>query len=414
MSHINSNYLKLPGSYLFANIARQISEYLDDKPDADIIRLGIGDVTLPISPVVIKAMHKAVDEMAEAKTFHGYGPEQGYDFLINAIIKYEYESRGVMIDKSEVFVSDGSKCDVGNIQEIFDIKSTIAIGDPVYPVYLDSNVMAGRTGEIDDSGYFADVVYMASTKENNFSPKFPEKNVNLIYLCSPNNPTGATLTREELKKWVDYAKKTGAVILYDSAYSAYIRDESLPRSIYEIEGAKEVAIEFKSLSKTAGFTGVRCAFTVVPQELFAFNDKGEKVSLNKLWNRRQTTKFNGVSYIVQRAAEAVYSDAGMAEVKELIAYYMTNADIIVKGLRSAGFEVYGGENAPYIWWKLPEGIKSWDFLSRLLKECEVVGTPGEGFGPCGEGYFRLTAFGNRERTIAAIERIVKNKDKLSQ
>ena len=405
MSEVNSHYLKLSGNYLFADIKRRLNDYLARNPKANVIKLGIGDVTQPITPQVIKAMHKALDDMASKETFHGYGPEQGYPFLIKAIIKGEYEPLGVKIDEDEIFISDGSKCDVGNIQEIFDIKCKPAICDPVYPVYLDSNVMAGRTGIMQPDGRFSGIIYLPSVKENGFAPELPSEVPGLIYLCSPNNPTGTALTREELIKWVDYAERNKAIILYDSAYSAYIRDADLPKSIYEIPGAKRTAIEFKSFSKTAGFTGVRCAFTVVPKELKGYAQDGQEVSLNSLWNRRQCTKFNGVSYIVQRGAEAVYSKEGMKETAKLIDYYMNNAAIILNGLKKAGYEVYGGENAPYIWWKLPNGVKSMDFLDTLLEKCQVVGTPGVGFGPCGEGYFRLTAFGDQEATEEAITRI---------
>ena len=409
MTKINSNYLKLQGSYLFAHIAKQINAFLAKNPNADIIRLGIGDVTLPITKTVLTAMHNAVDEMGMKESFRGYGPEQGYDFLLNTIIENDYKPRGIEFSKDEVFVSDGAKCDVGNIQELFSTDSIVAICDPVYPVYLDSNVMAGRTGEIKENGYFDKIVYLPTNKENGFSPSLPDTNVNLIYLCSPNNPTGTALTKDDLKKWIDYATKNKAIILYDAAYREYITDNSLPKSIYEVEGAKKVAIEFNSFSKTAGFTGVRCAYTVVPKELEAYTDKGELYSINKLWNRRQTTKFNGVPYIVQKAAEAVYSPEGKKETKELVEYYMTNAKIIMDGLTNAGYEVYGGVNAPYIWWKLPAGIKSIDFLDILLEKCHVVGTPGSGFGPEGEGYFRLTAFGDRDRTIEAVKRITSTK-----
>lgn len=405
MAEINSNYLKLPGSYLFAAIAKKVAAYRAAHPDADIIRLGIGDVTRPLVPAVIAAMHRAVDDMASAETFHGYGPEQGYDFLIDAIIRAEYADRGVEVARDEVFVSDGSKCDVANIQEIFDLGSRIAIGDPVYPVYLDTNVMAGRTGELQADGHFGGVTYLLASAENGFAPALPEQPVDLIYLCSPNNPTGTALSREELAKWVAYAKATGAVILFDSAYSSYIREEGLPRSIYEIEGAREVAIEFKSFSKTAGFTGVRCAFTVVPKELTCRDRSGKPQSLNALWLRRQCTKFNGVSYVVQRAAEAAYSAEGMREIGAQIDYYMENARIIREGLVEAGHTVFGGKNAPYLWWKLPAGLDSMSFADTLLERCRVVGTPGVGFGPGGEGYFRLTAFGDRNRTIEAVERI---------
>lgn len=407
MAKINSNYLLLPNSYLFAEIARKVNAYMQANPKADIIKMGIGDVTMPLTPAITKAMEKAVKEMGEKDTFRGYGPEQGYDFLIDAVIKGEYKSRNIDISHDEVFISDGSKCDVANIQEIFDINSTIAIADPVYPVYLDSNVMAGRSGALNNNGYFEKIIYMPSTKENNFKPSFPSRHADLIYICSPNNPTGAALTKEELKAWVDYAIENNSIILYDSAYSAYIQEENVCGSIYEIPNARKCAIEFKSFSKTAGFTGIRCAFTVVPKDLQAFDDNGNKIELNKLWNRRQTTKFNGVSYVTQRAAEAVYSIEGMKETKEVISYYMDNAKIILDGLKQAGFEAYGGVNAPYIWWKLPDNIKSFDFLDILLNKYQIVGTPGSGFGPSGEGYFRLTAFGNKEKTKEAMQRIIK-------
>ena len=407
MAKINSNYLLLPNSYLFAEIARKVNAYMQANPKADIIKMGIGDVTMPLTPAITKVMEKAVKEMGEKDTFRGYGPEQGYDFLIDAVIKGEYKSRNIDISHDEVFISDGSKCDVANIQEIFDINSTIAIADPVYPVYLDSNVMAGRSGALNNNGYFEKIIYMPSTKENNFKPSFPSRHADLIYICSPNNPTGAALTKEELKAWVDYAIENNSIILYDSAYSAYIQEENVCGSIYEIPNARKCAIEFKSFSKTAGFTGIRCAFTVVPKDLQAFDDNGNKIELNKLWNRRQTTKFNGVSYVTQRAAEAVYSIEGMKETKEVISYYMDNAKIILDGLKQAGFEAYGGVNAPYIWWKLPDNIKSFDFLDILLNKYQIVGTPGSGFGPSGEGYFRLTAFGNKEKTKEAMQRIIK-------
>lgn len=405
MANINSNYLNLAGSYLFAEIARKVKAYKEKNPKADIIRLGIGDVTLPLTSSVLQAIGKAAEEMGREETFRGYGPERGYDFLIKAIIAGEYENRGVCLDTDEVFISDGSKCDVGNIQEIFSQNAKAAIGDPVYPVYLDSNVMAGRSGKLLQNGRYENIIYMPCVEENGFAPQIPAKRPDLIYICSPNNPTGTALTKAELEKWVAYAIENDSVILYDSAYSAYIRDPCLPRTIYEIPQAKKTAIEFKSFSKTAGFTGVRCAFTVVPKELKGRGEDGKLHLVNTLWNRRQTTKFNGVSYIVQKAAAAVYSETGKKETAANVAYYMENSRIILEGLKSAGFEAYGGENAPYIWWKLPEGIKSMDFLDILLDKCQTVGTPGSGFGPCGEGYFRLTAFGNRKRTEEAVERI---------
>ncbi len=405
MALINENYLKLPGSYLFAEIARRVSKFKKDHSDANIIRLGIGDVTLPLPPAVIDAMHKAVDEMSREETFRGYGPEQGYQFLIEKIIATDYVPRGINLDVDEVFISDGSKSDVGNIQEIFGVDNVVAITDPVYPVYLDTNVMAGRTTELDSTGHFGKVTYLVCNAENNFKPALPKEKVDLIYLCVPNNPTGTTLTRAELKVWVDYAKDNHAIILYDAAYEAYIRENDVPHSIYEIEGAMEVAIEFRSFSKNAGFTGNRCAFTVVPKTVMGMTAKGEPYPLNKLWNRRQTTKFNGVPYIVQRGAEAVYSPEGQQQIKALVDYYMENAKIIREGLKEAGLEVYGGVNAPYIWLKTPNNMDSWAFFDKLLNEAHIVGTPGTGFGPSGAGYFRLTAFGNRENTQQAIERI---------
>lgn len=404
MALVNENYLKLPGSYLFAEIARRVNKFKADNPSADIIRLGIGDVTQPLAPVTIEAMHKAVDEMANADTFHGYGPEQGYAFLIQQIIEKDYAARGITIAEDEVFVSDGSKCDVGNIQEIFGLDNKVAITDPVYPVYLDTNVMAGRTGNIVD-GMFEGVTYMPCTAENDFTPAFPTEHVDLIYLCSPNNPTGTTLSKEQLKAWVRYAKENDSIILFDSAYEAYITEEDVPRSIYEVEGAKEVAIEFRSFSKNAGFTGTRCAYTVVPKEVMGKTKDGQEVSLNRLWNRRQTTKFNGTPYITQRGAAAIYTEEGQKQIKDMVCYYMENARIIREGLAEAGLTFYGGVNAPYIWLKTPNNMDSWSFFDKLLNEAHIVGTPGAGFGPSGEGYFRLTAFGNKENTIKAVERI---------
>jgi LL-diaminopimelate aminotransferase len=405
MALINENYLKLPGSYLFAEIARRVTGFRNENKDANVIRLGIGDVTKPLPAAVIEALHSAVDEMAKEETFRGYGPEQGYNFLIRKIIDTDYAPRGINLDEDEVFVSDGSKSDVGNIQEIFGIDNRVAITDPVYPVYLDTNVMAGRTQLLGDDGRFGGVAYLPCNAENKFIPELPKHKVDLIYLCSPNNPTGTTLSKEELKKWVDYAKANEAIILFDAAYEAYIREDNIPHSIYEIEGAKEVAIEFRSFSKNAGFTGTRCALTVVPKMVTGKTAAGEAVSLNKLWNRRQTTKFNGVPYIIQKGAEAVYSAAGQQQIKALVDYYMTNAQIIVEGLKSTGLEVYGGVNAPYIWLRTPHNMDSWAFFDKLLNEANIVGTPGTGFGPSGKGYFRLTAFGNRENTQEAIHRI---------
>ncbi|MDD4601801.1 LL-diaminopimelate aminotransferase [bioreactor metagenome] len=405
MALINENYLKLPGSYLFAEIARRVAKFKEENPAANIIRLGIGDVTRPLPPAIIESMHKAVDEMADEKTFRGYGPEQGYNFLIQKIIDTDYVSRGISLDTDEVFISDGSKSDVGNIQEIFGLDNIVAITDPVYPVYLDTNVMAGRTGVLDQSGRFGKVTYLVCNAENHFKPALPEKRADLIYLCVPNNPTGTTLTRDELKVWVDYAKANQSIILYDAAYEAYIREDNVPHSIYEIEGAKDVAVEFRSFSKNAGFTGTRCALTVVPKTVMGYTTSGEKCALNKLWNRRQTTKFNGVPYIIQKGAEAVYSAAGQQQIKALVDYYMENARIIREGLASAGLEIFGGVNAPYIWLKTPNNMDSWAFFDKLLTDVHIVGTPGSGFGPSGAGYFRLTAFGSKENTLQAIERI---------
>ena len=400
MYKINTNYQKLPGSYLFSNIAKKVSAFTEAHPDADIIRLGIGDVTQPIAPAIIEAMHKAVDEMGNAATFHGYAPDLGYDFLRSAIVEKDYKPKGCDISMDEIFVSDGAKSDSGNIQEIFAEDNRIAVCDPVY---VDSNVMAGRTGTYNpDTEMWSDVIYMPCTAENHFVPEFPKENPDIIYLCLPNNPTGTTLTKNQLQEWVDYANRIGAVIIYDAAYEAYISEDNVPHSIYECQGAKTCAIEIRSFSKNAGFTGVRLGFTVVPKEL-----KCGDVSLNAMWARRHGTKFNGAPYIIQRAGEAVYTDAGQAQIKEQVAYYMRNAKVIYEGLKEAGYEVYGGVNAPYIWLKTPQGMTSWDFFDYLLKEANVVGTPGSGFGPSGEGYFRLTAFGSYENSVRALERIKK-------
>lgn len=404
MVKVNENYLKLPGSYLFAEIGRRVVRFKQENPEANIIRLGIGDVTKPLPEAVINSLHQAVDEMADIKTFRGYGPDQGYEFLIQKVIEYDYKPLGIELGQDEVFISDGAKCDVGNIQEIFGIDNIVAVTDPVYPVYIDTNVMAGRTGDFNETGEFEKIVYLSCNAENNFIPELPKERVDMIYLCYPNNPTGMTLSKDELKKWVDYAKDNKAVILYDSAYEAYIQEKDVPHSIYEIEGAKEVAIEFRSFSKNAGFTGTRCAYTVVPKQVVAYTEKGEAIQLNKLWNRRQTTKFNGVSYIIQKGAAAVYTEEGQKQVKSLIDYYMANAKIIREGLLSIGLQVFGGVNAPYIWLKTPNGMDSWSFFDKLLKEANIVGTPGVGSGPSGEGYFRLTAFGSKENTEEAIER----------
>lgn len=408
MIKINENFLELQDSYLFSTIAKKVADFQSKNPDKKIIKLGIGDVTRPIVPAVAEAMKKAVDEEANQETFRGYGPEQGYEFLREKIAQFDYEKRGVEIALDEIFVSDGAKCDCGNIGDIFGVDNMVAITDPVYPVYLDTNVMAGRAGKYNaETGVYENMIYMPATAENNFVPSFPEKVPDMIYLCLPNNPTGTTLTKSQLQKWVDYAKQNKAILLFDAAYEAFICEEDVPHSIYEIEGAKEVAIEFRSFSKTAGFTGIRCAYTVVPKELKGYTKTGEEISLNRLWNRRHGTKFNGVSYPVQRAAEAVYSEEGQKQIKENIQYYMENAKIIKEGLQKAGYTVFGGINAPYIWLKVPDGMTSWEFFDKLLTQANVVGTPGVGFGPSGEGYFRLTAFGTRENTMEAIERLKK-------
>ncbi|MBC3889452.1 LL-diaminopimelate aminotransferase [Acetobacterium paludosum] len=405
MAMINENYIKLPGSYLFSEIAKRVDAYKAENPDAAIIKLGIGDVTRPLPPAVISSMHKAVDEMADEKTFRGYGPEQGYNFLIEKIIEFDYAPRGISLNIDEVFVSDGSKSDTANFQEIFGLENKIAVTDPVYPVYVDSNVMAGRSGSLGADGKWTDLTYMPCTAENAFIPQLPNEKVDLIYLCFPNNPTGTTISKTELKKWVDYAKDNKSIILYDAAYEAYIQEDDVPHSIYEIEGAKEVAVEFRSFSKNAGFTGTRCSYTVVPKEVLGYTASGEAIELNKLWNRRQTTKFNGVPYIIQKGAEAVYTLEGQQQIKSLVDYYMTNAKIIREGIQSTGIEVFGGVNAPYIWLKTPTGQDSWSFFDKLLHDVNIVGTPGAGFGPSGEGYFRLTAFASKKSTEEAIDRI---------
>ncbi|TSK07342.1 MAG: LL-diaminopimelate aminotransferase [Geobacter sp.] len=408
MAKINDNYLKLKAGYLFPEIGRRVRAFAAANPEAKVIRLGIGDVTRPLAPAVIKAFHEAVDDLATVENFAGYGPEQGYDWLINAIIEKSYKPLGVDLKTEEMFVSDGSKCDCANILDIFALDNIVAIGDPVYPVYNDTNVMIGRTGEADDKGYYKGIVYLPCTEENGFIPSLPTGKVDIIYLCFPNNPTGTVASKAELKKWVDYALANDAVIFYDAAYEAFITDPSIPHSIYEVEGAKKCAIEFRSFSKTAGFTGVRCGLVVVPEEVMGTTTTGERYSFNKLWLRRTTTKFNGASYPVQKAAAAVYSKEGWKQNKEIIDYYMENARIIREGLAEAGLTVYGGVNAPYIWLKTPAGLSSWDFFDKLLTECNVVGTPGSGFGPSGEGYFRLSAFGNRDNVIEAVERIKQN------
>ncbi|MBP7280572.1 MAG: LL-diaminopimelate aminotransferase [Leptospiraceae bacterium] len=405
MAIINENYLKLKAGYLFPEIGKRVKKYSEENPTKKIIRLGIGDVTLPLPPSIVKALKDASDEMGNSGGFKGYGPEQGYSFLIDAIIQNEFTPRGITIGQDEVFVSDGSKCDTGNIQEIFSLDSKIAVTDPVYPVYVDTNVMAGRTGASGADGRYANLIYLPCTKENNFEPELPKERPDLIYLCYPNNPTGTTITKEKLKAWVDYARANKCIILYDAAYEAFITESHLPKSIFEIEGAKEVAMEFRSFSKTAGFTGTRCAYIVIPKELMGYTSTGEKVSINSLWSRRHTTKFNGVSYPIQKAAAACYSPEGKKEVRANIDYYMNNANTIKTSLKSFGYDVFGGTNAPYIWLKTPRNLSSWDFFDELLSKVQVVGTPGSGFGPSGEGYFRLSAFGSKENVIEAMERI---------
>jgi LL-diaminopimelate aminotransferase len=406
VARINEHYLKLKSSYLFTEIARRVKAFQEANPSAKIIRLGIGDVTQPLPSSVIRALHEAVDEMARPETFRGYGPEPGYEFLTELIAKHDYGARGVSIAPDEIFVSDGAKSDTGNIQEIFAAESVVALTDPVYPVYVDSNVMAGRSGPAGPDGRYERLVYLPCTAENGFQPALPAETVDLVYLCYPNNPTGAVMTRAALRRWVEYAREHGSVLLYDAAYEAYIRDPDVPHSIFEIEGAREVAIEFRSLSKTAGFTGTRCAYTVVPKEVAGRTALGERVDLNRLWLRRQSTKFNGVAYIVQQGAAAIYTEEGQRQVRALVDFYMENARIIREGLEAAGLTVYGGRNAPYIWLKTPTALSSWDFFDKLLGEAHVVGTPGSGFGPSGEGYFRLTAFGGRAQTEEAVARIM--------
>ena len=401
MYKINENYLKLPGSYLFSNIGKKVTAYKAANPDKDVISLGIGDVTQPLAPAGIEALHSAVDEMADAATFHGYAPDLGYEFLRSAIRDNDYRERGVDIALDEIFISDGAKSDSGNIGDIFAVDNKIAVCDPVYPVYVDTNAMAGRTGDyIADEERWSNVIYMPCTKETNFAPELPKETPDIIYLCFPNNPTGSTITKDQLQEWVDYANKVGAVIIYDAAYEAYISEENVPHTIYECDGAKTCAIELRSFSKNAGFTGTRLGFTVIPKEL-----KSNGVMLNSLWARRHGTKFNGAPYIIQRAGEAVYSEAGKAQTKQQVAYYMNNAKTIIEGLKSAGYTVSGGVNAPYVWLETPDGMSSWDFFDYLLTKANIVGTPGSGFGPSGEGYFRLTAFGTYENTLKAIDRI---------
>ena len=406
MAFINDNFLKLPGSYVFSEIARRVEAFKVSHPGVKLIRLGIGDVTRPLPPACIEAMHKAVDEMASADTFRGYGPEQGYEFLRRAIVENDYA--GLDIDASEVFVSDGAKSDTGNFGDILAQANTIGVTDPIYPVYIDSNVMGGRAGTLAADGHWSDVCYLPCTADNGFAPQIPDRRLDVVYLCYPNNPMGTTLTRSQLAEWVDYALANDTLLLFDAAYEAFITEPDVPHSIYEIEGARRCAVEFRSYSKTAGFTGVRCGFTVVPKDLTVKAADGSRVALNAVWNRRQCTKFNGTSYITQRAAEAIYTPEGKAQVRATIDYYLRNASTMLSGLRAVGLEAYGGVNSPYIWLKTPAGVTSWEFFDKLLNEANVVGTPGAGFGPAGEGYLRLTAFGTYEDCLEAMDRIAKN------
>lgn len=406
MALVNEHYLKLSNNYLFADIAKKVNAFKTTHPKAEVISLGIGDVTRPLAPAVIEAMHKAVDEMATTEGFHGYGPEHGYLWLREAIIKNDFLPRGIHLDPAEVFINDGAKSDTGNIGELCRWDNSMCVTDPIYPVYIDSNVMCGRAG-VQEDGKWSNVTYMSCTDKNNFTPQIPDHRVDIIYLCFPNNPTGTVITRDELKKWVDYALKNDALIFYDAAYEAYIQDPDIPHSIYEIRGAKKCAIEFHSYSKTAGFTGIRCGYTIVPKGLTAFSMTGERIELNHLWDRRQCTKFNGTSYISQRAAEAIYTPEGKQQIKETIDYYMANAKLMRQTLIDLGLQVYGGENAPYLWVKTPDGMTSWRFFEQMLYDAQVVCTPGVGFGPAGEGFVRFTAFGNREDCEEAMRRITK-------
>ncbi len=405
MAHVNENYAKLPGSYLFSEIARRTAAYQEAHPEATLIKMGIGDVTRPLAPAVVAAMHEAVDDLAQVETFHGYGPEQGYDFLRSVIAEQDFRARGVEIEDDEIFVSDGAKSDCGNIGDILAVENKIAVCDPVYPVYVDTNAMAGRAGEYDEEAQgWSNIYYMPTTAENNFSPALPDEVVDVIYLCSPNNPTGTVLNTEQLKAWVDYANAHGSIIMFDAAYERFISEENIPHSIFEVPGAKTCAIEFRSFSKTAGFTGARCGYTVVPKALVR-----DGQSLNALWNRRQTTKFNGASYVIQKGAAAVYSEEGAAQVEQTLDYYRSNARVIKEGLERAGFDVYGAVNSPYVWCKAPNGMGSWDLFTLLLEEANVITTPGAGFGPSGEGYIRLSAFGDAQATkegVARIERVM--------
>ncbi len=405
MFKVNENFLKLPGNYLFSTVGRRIAAYYEKHPDAHIIRMGIGDVTRPLCEAAVDALQKASARQATADGFHGYGPEQGYGFLRERISEIDFRQRGIEISPDEIFISDGAKSDTGNFVDVMSNRNRIAVTDPVYPVYIDSNVIAGRGGRLLPDGHWSDIIYLPCKAENDFVPMIPEETPDVIYLCYPNNPTGIALTHAQLKIWVDYARKNGCLILFDAAYEAYITEPDIPRSIYEIEGAREVAVEFRSFSKTAGFTGLRCGYTVVPHDIKAFDENSEKVSLNDLWRRRQTTKFNGAAYIVQRAAEALYTERGMHQVKETIDYYHRNAETLLNGLKESGFKAYGGINSPYVWVKAPNGMSSWDFFDMLLDKCHIATTPGSGFGVEGEGYIRLTAFSTYEDTIEAVKRI---------
>jgi LL-diaminopimelate aminotransferase len=407
MALINDHYLKLAGGYLFPEIGRRVRAFQEKNPSARLIRLGIGDVVLPIGESIRASMHRAIDELGSEDTFKGYGPDQGYDFLRDAIVLHDYKARGAAVSPDEVFVSDGSKCDSGNIQEIFSISARVAVPDPVYPVYVDTNVMAGRTGPASEDGKYPGIVYLPCTEKNGFRPAPPDESVDVVYLCFPNNPTGAAATRADLERWVSWAKQHDAVLLYDAAYERYIRDPALPHSIYEIPGAREVAIEFRSYSKLAGFTGLRCGYVVVPKDVVGKDAKGNAVGLHRLWARRQSTKFNGASYPIQVGAAACYSDAGQREVQASVDYYMENARLIRTGIAAAGLRVFGGENAPYAWIATPNGVGSWEMFDRLLNEAHVVCTPGAGFGACGEGYLRLSAFGKRDQVEEAIGRVRK-------
>jgi len=404
MAQINDNYLKLAAGYLFPEIGRRVGQFCERHPEAPVIRLGIGDVTEPLPPAITEAMHRAVDDLSDRDSFRGYGPEQGYEFLRSAIARTDYQQRGIDISADEIFVSDGSKCDSGNILDVFGPDNVVAITDPVYPVYVDTNVMAGRTGSVDDNGRYEGLLYIPVTADNDFTPAVPETRADLIYLCYPNNPTGTVASRETLAAWIEYAQTHESIILYDAAYEAYITDADVPHSIYELEGARNVAIEFRSFSKNAGFTGVRCAFAVVPRELTGKTRDGTSTPIHSLWNRRQSTKFNGASYVVQRGAEAAYSDAGRQQIRDIVDFYLKNAQLLRDGLQAAGVEVYGGINAPYVWLKTPQATSSWDFFDQLLERAHLVGTPGSGFGASGEGYFRLSAFNSRENVEEAVTR----------